>query len=151
MMRKSIPVIVVAAALLGAACAKSSTGALSGSPSPQPSPSYSSSGGGYGRYGGGGGSPSPAGSVGANSLQQGAGNAFVFTPTTITIAKGSSLTIANVGSAAHTFTVPNSSIDVVNAVGQTQSVTINLKAGTYQFICRFHVNFGMKGTLIVTG
>ena len=42
-------------------------------------------------------------------------------------------------------------LDVVNAVGQTQSTTINLKAGTYQFICRFHVSFGMKGTLIVTG
>ena len=145
-MRKSIPAIVMAAALLGAACAKSTTGAQAGSPTP--SPSYSSSGG-YGRYGSG--SPSPAPSLAADTLQQGAGNAFVFAPTTITVAKGSSLTIANVGSATHSFTVPNTSIDVVNAVGQTQSTTINLKAGTYQFICRFHVSFGMKGTLIVTG
>jgi plastocyanin len=146
-MKKSIPAIVLVAALLGAACAKSTTGAQAGSPTPSPS---NSSSGGYGRYGGGG-SPSPAPSVAADTLQQGAGNAFVFTPTTITVAKGSSLTIANVGSAAHSFTVPNTSIDVVNAVGQTQSTTINLKAGTYQFICRFHVSFGMKGTLIVTG
>jgi plastocyanin len=145
-MRKSIPAIVMAAALLGAACAKSTTGALSGSPSS--SPSYSSSGGGYGRYGGG---SSPTPSVAAGTLQQGAGGALVFDPTTITVAKGSTLTVSNVGSASHSFTVLNTNIDVVNAVGQTQSVTINLKAGTYPFICRFHVNLGMKGTLIVTG
>ena len=149
-MRKSIPVIVVAAALLGAACAKSSTGALSGSPSPQPSPSYSSSGGGgYGRYGGGSSSPTPA--LGKDTLQQGAGGALVFNPTTITVSKGTKLTIDNVGSASHTFTVLNTNIDVVNSTGQSQSITISLKPGTYPFICRFHVNLGMKGTLIVTG
>ena len=149
-MRKSIPGILVAIALLGAACAKSTTGALSGSPSSPPasSPSYSSSGGGgYGRYGGGGSSPSP---VGANTLQQGAGGALVFNPTTITVAKGAALTVSNVGSAPHTFTVLNTTIDVVNATGQTQTVTITLKPGSYPFICRFHVNLGMKGTLVVT-
>jgi len=151
MMRKSIPVIVVAAALLGAACAKSSTGALSGSSSPQPSPSYSSSGGGgYGRYGGGG-SSSPTPALGKDTLQQGAGAALVFNPTTITVSKGAKLTIDNVGSASHTFTVLNTNIDVVNSAGQSQSITISLKPGTYPFICRFHVNLGMKGTLIVTG
>ena len=149
-MRKSIPAIVMAAALLGAACAKSTTGAQAGSPSPQPSPSNSSSGGGYGRYGGGGGSPSPAPSVAADTLQQGVGGALAFTPTTITVAKGATLTVTDV-TGSHTFTVPNTSIDVVNTAGQTQTVTINLKAGTYPFICRFHVSLGMKGTLIVTG
>ena len=145
--RKAIPVLFVAVVLVGAACAKSTTGALSGSPSP--SATATSGGGGYGRYGGGG-SPSPAPSLAADTLQQGAGGALVFTPTTITVAKGATLTVANVGSAPHSFTVLNTTIDVVNAVGQTQTVTITLKPGTYPFICRFHVNLGMKGTLVVT-
>ena len=148
-MRKSIPAMVLVAALLGAACAKSTTGALSGSPSSASSPSQSSSGGG-GRYGGGGGSPSPAPPAGKDTLQQGVGGALAFTPTTITVAKGATLTITDV-TGSHTFTVPGTNIDVVNAAGQTQTVTINLKAGTYPFICRFHVSLGMKGTLIVTG
>ncbi len=148
-MTKSIPAIVMAAALLGAACAKSTTGAQAGSPSPQPSPSYSSSGGGgYGRYGGGS-SPSPAASVGADTIQQGVGGALAFTPTTITVKKGAKLTVTDV-TGSHTFTVPNTTIDVVNAEGQSQTITISLKPGTYPFICRFHVSFGMKGTLIVT-
>jgi plastocyanin len=146
-MRKSIPAIVMAAALLGAACAKSTIGAQAGSPTP--SAASSSSGGGYGRYGGGS-SPSPAPSVAADTLQQGVGGALAFTPTTITVAKGATLTVTDV-TGSHTFTVPNTNIDVVNAAGQTQTVTINLKAGTYPFICRFHVSLGMKGTLIVTG
>ena len=66
------------------------------------------------------------------------------------MAKGATLTVTDV-TGSHTFTVPNTNIDVVNAAGQTQTVTINLKAGTYPFICRFHVSLGMKGTLIVTG
>ena len=40
---------------------------------------------------------------------------------------------------------------MVNNQGQTQNVTINLAPGAYQFICWFHVNLGMKGTLTVTG
>lgn len=149
--RRLVPVMSVALVLVGAACAKSSTGALSGSPSPASSPSQTSSGGGYGRYGGGGGSPSPAQSVGADTIQQGTGGAFVFSPATITISQGTKLTIDNVGTATHSFTVLNTTIDVVNSGGQSQPVTITLKPGTYPFICRFHVSFGMKGTLIVTG
>ena len=34
---------------------------------------------------------------------------------------------------------------------QSQNVTINLAPGSYQFICRFHVSLGMKGTLTITG
>jgi plastocyanin len=145
-MKKSIPAIVLAAALLGAACAKS-TGTLSGSPTPSASESSSGSGG-YGRYGGG---SSPTPSVAADTLQQGAGGALVFAPMNITVAKGATLTVSNVGSAPHSFTILNTNVDVVNAVGQTQTVTISLKAGTYPFICRFHVNLGMTGTLVVTG
>jgi plastocyanin len=50
----------------------------------------------------------------------------------------------------HTFTVTGQSIDITNDAGQSQTVTINLPAGTYPFICRFHQGLGMKGTLTVT-
>jgi len=55
------------------------------------------------------------------------------------------------GTASHTFTITGKGIDVVNSPGQSQNVTINLAPGTYQFICRFHVSLGMRGTLTVTG
>jgi plastocyanin len=90
-------------------------------------------------------SPSAAGAT----IQQGAGG-FVFSPTTLTVKKGESITVTNVGTASHTFTITGKGIDVVNSPGQSQNVSITLAPGTYQFICRFHVSLGMKGTLTVT-
>ena len=75
----------------------------------------------------------------------------MFAPATFSVKKGETITVSNVGSASHTFTIADKGIDVVNNQGQTQNVTINLAPGAYQFICRFHVNLGMKGTLTVTG
>ena len=112
-------------ALLGAACGKSS------SPSTLPT------------------SP-PSSSAVAVTVQQGAGG-FVFAPSTLAVKKGDSLAVTNVGTASHTFTITGKGIDVVNSPGQSQSVTINLAPGTYQFICRFHVSLGMRGSLTVTG
>jgi len=39
----------------------------------------------------------------------------------------------------------------VNQGGKSATVKIDLPAGTYPFICTFHVGSGMKGTLTVTG
>jgi plastocyanin len=61
------------------------------------------------------------------------------------VTKGTTITVANVGSTEHTFTVTRQSIDIENQAGQSQQVAINLTPGTYPFICRFHVNEGMKG------
>jgi plastocyanin len=72
-------------------------------------------------------------------------------PTTFSVKKGETITVSNVGSASQTFTIADKGIDVVRNQGQSQNVTINLAPGAYQFICRFHVNLGMKGTLTVTG
>ena len=121
--------LAVMLALVGVACSKSAN------PSTNPSatsPPMS------------GASP-PAGAT----VQQGAGG-LVFSPTTLTAKMGESITVANVGSASHTFTITGKGIDVVNSPGQSQSVTIDLAPGTYEFICRFHVSLGMKGTLTVT-
>ena len=88
---------------------------------------------------------------GGTTLQQGAGGALVFAPAELTVAKGTTITVSNVGSAPHTFTVTGQSIDIENQPGQSQQVTIDLPLGTYPFICRFHVSQGMKGTLVVQG
>jgi hypothetical protein len=50
----------------------------------------------------------------------------------------------------HTFTVQGTKIDVTNDGGASQDVTIDLKPGTYPFLCRFHQSLGMTGTLVVT-
>ncbi len=133
--------------LVGAACGKSSGSSTSPTrppitPTPVTGPTQSSP------------TPSPSTegptSSNAATIQQGAGG-FVFSPSMLTLRKGEGLTVSNVGSATHTFTITGKGVDVVNTPGQSQNVTITLAPGTYQFICRFHVSFGMKGTLTVTG
>ncbi|MDP9231856.1 MAG: cupredoxin domain-containing protein [Actinomycetota bacterium] len=93
---------------------------------------------------------SPSASAGA-TIEQGAGGALVFSPTTLTVPQGQTITISNVSpSTTHTFTVTGQTIDLTNQGGQSQQLTIDLPPGTYPFICRFHVSQGMKGTLIVS-
>jgi plastocyanin len=130
---KSLVGLAAALALLGAACSKSSSPSTNPTQPPATSPPATSA------------SPSAAGAT----VQQGAGG-LVFSPTTLTVKKGESITVTNVGSASHTFTITGRGVDVVNSPGQSQGVTINLAPGTYEFICRFHVSLGMKGTLTVT-
>lgn len=125
---KSLVGLAAVLALVGAACGKSS----SPSTNPTQPPATNKS-------------PSAAGAA----VQQGAGG-FVFSPTNLTVKKGESITVTNVGSASHTFTITDKGIDVVNSPGQSQNVSITLAPGTYEFICRFHVSLGMKGTLTVT-
>jgi plastocyanin len=130
---KSLVGLAAVLALVGAACSKSSSPSTNPTQPPAISASATSA------------PPSAAGAM----VQQGAGG-FVFSPMTLTVKKGESITVTNMGSASHTFTITDKGIDVVNSPGQSQSVTVNLAPGTYQFICRFHVSLGMKGTLTVT-
>jgi plastocyanin len=67
------------------------------------------------------------------------------------VAKGTTITVKNVGSVSHTFTIQGHGVNVVNQPGKSATVTIDLAPGTYPFICMFHVSSGMKGTLTVTG
>lgn len=150
-----VVLMAVAMALGGAACARGTTAGAgpttTGVTPPTASPSTSPAGSGGnlygagGRYGGG-----SSTSVSAGTLKQGAGG-FVFSPARLTVTSGDTITITNVGIAAHTFTATGKGIDVVNAPGQSKKVTINLPAGTYAFVCRFHATLGMKGTLVVKG
>jgi plastocyanin len=89
--------------------------------------------------------------AGGTTLQQGTGDQLVFSPTTLTVKHGTTITVSNVSaSTLHTFTITGKGIDITNNGGQSQQVAINLPPGTYPFICRFHVSSGMKGTLVVT-
>jgi plastocyanin len=95
--------------------------------------------------------PTTSPATGGTTLQQGPGNQLVFSPTTLTVKHGTSITVSNVStSTPHTFTITGKGIDITNNGGQSQQVTINLPPGTYPFFCKFHVSSGMKGTLVVT-
>jgi hypothetical protein len=75
---------------------------------------------------------------------------FFFTPRAVVVHTGDSLRIANISNSPHTFTIASKGIDVVNSPGQAKTITIQLKAGSYPFVCTFHQSLGMTGTLIVS-
>ena len=135
--------LLLALVWLGAACGGSSgvTATSSGA--------GSTSGG--GAYGSGGGTT--GGTVGASpsqvQVQQGVGG-LVFSPSEISVTRGTQIVVADPGSFQHTFTIAGQGIDVVNDPGQFQTVAITIPAGTYTFVCRFHQAQGMRGTLTVT-
>jgi hypothetical protein len=68
----------------------------------------------------------------------------------VVVHTGDSLRIANISNSPHTFTIASKGIDVVNSPGQAKTITIQLKAGSYPFVCTFHQSLGMTGTLIVS-
>lgn len=80
------------------------------------------------------------------------GGTFSFTPAALTGSAGQSLTITvkNVGSAAHTFTIDGQSVDVEVQPGSHADVTVTFPdSGSVEFVCRFHIGSGMKGSLTV--
>jgi plastocyanin len=83
------------------------------------------------------------------SLQAGAGG-LVFLPKTVTIAEGGTLTVMNVGTVTHTFTIQSKGINQVMTPGQSATIKIDLAPGTYPFVCTIHQSSGMTGTLVVT-
>lgn len=140
---------ISALALVAVACGKSASASTNGTatPAPTPSPSMAPSP----SYGGSntGGSSSGGMPSNAKSVVEGPGNSFSFMPSTITVRQGATLTLNNVSSTAHTFTVTGEGIDVETQPGRTSQVTIDLKPGSYPFFCRFHQSLGMTGTLVV--
>jgi plastocyanin len=112
-------------------------------------------GGGGGRYGGG---REMTGATGATDSGGGGTadvsaevNNYLFMPKTVKVKSGESLEVRN-GNARtpHTFTVVGEDVDLELAPLTSETATINLSPGTYQLICRFHEQLGMKGTLKVT-
>lgn len=73
---------------------------------------------------------------------------FAFSPATITVPKGTTVTWVQNDGAPHTVTADDNSFDSGSlAKGQTFSYTFN-KAGTFDYFCIFHPN--MKAKIIVT-
>lgn len=74
---------------------------------------------------------------------------FAFSPASITVKAGETLTITNKDLAGHSFTSDDgTSFDTgIIAKDQSKTVTAPTKPGTYAFHCTPHPN--MKGTLIV--
>ena len=134
---------VVALSVVASACSSGATASSGGTtqpPSPPPSPTATQT------------ADSGGGTGGATTakVQAGAGG-FVFSPTAFSIAQGGVVTVKNVGTLTHTFTIQGHGIDEVLAPGQSAKVTIDLPPGTYPFVCTIHQSQGMTGTLTVTG
>jgi plastocyanin len=128
--------LALMAALVASACGKSASPSAGGTTPATQSSGPSSP------------PPSPSASPAPVTLSETA--TLTFSPSTITVKEGTQLPIENTATFDHTFTVMGTDIDVVTMGGQSAQATIDLKPGTYPFICRFHVNSGMTGTLIVT-
>jgi len=74
---------------------------------------------------------------------------FHFSPATITIDAGDSVTWTNNGPSAHTTTADGGSWDSGNLdVGQSFTHTFT-SAGTFAYHCQYHVSLGMVGTVVV--
>lgn len=79
---------------------------------------------------------------------------MAFDPSTFTISANTDVTIElrNVGILPHSFAIPSEGIESEEfSSGASGTITINLPAGTYEFICGVpgHADAGMRGTLTV--
>jgi plastocyanin len=139
----------------GSTTGSSSTGSTGGSGASMGGGSLYGGGGG-GRYGGGSEMTGATGSTGsadggAKADVSASVNNYLFMPETVKVKGGDTLEVTN-GNARtpHTFTVVGEDVDLELAPLTSETTTIDLARGTYQLICRFHEQLGMKGTLKVT-
>jgi plastocyanin len=116
-------VMVLAGALLLAACSSGSSG----------SPKAAASGG------------SSAGATSTNAITI---SNFMFSPMSVSVAPGSTVSVTNKDSVAHTLTATGGQFDTGDiSGGQTKTFTAPSKAGTYNYICNIHQY--MMGTIVV--
>lgn len=137
-MRRYQVVVVVLAVLLvsaGVACSKSTTSATS-----QPSAVASASTG--------GGAASGCPDLSADNPFLITIQNMAFHPSCLTASSSASITIVNMDSVDHTFTIDGTQVDVTIAAGQTfNGESAGLKPGTYTFHCKIHPS--MTGTITV--
>ena len=75
-----------------------------------------------------------------------------FEPPCIAISSTQQITLANSGTQLHNFSVADGDIDVDVEAGEeatTDETGTDLAAGTYRFVCKYHEQQGMVGTLVV--
>jgi plastocyanin len=74
---------------------------------------------------------------------------FAFSPTFVKIPSGTTsvtVTVKNMGTTMHTFTVASQNIDKVLSPNESVTVTVNIPGkGAIPFVCRFHKLRGMQG------
>ena len=75
-----------------------------------------------------------------------------FEPPCIAISSTQQITFANSGTQLHNFSVADGDIDVDVEPGEeatTDETGTDLAAGTYRFVCKYHQEQGMIGTLVI--
>ncbi len=128
--RLIVPIAVAALTLLGVACGGGGDGGTA-APAPQ------------------GTTPTETAASPAGDTLRMRDNEFV--PSEFTVQAGSEITLQNEGQAPHTFTIEGENIDHEVQAGETETESLELQPGTYDFVCRFHEAAGMVGTLTVEG
>lgn len=71
---------------------------------------------------------------------------FSFSPATLSVSEGQTITVSNIGENSHTFTTEDEAIDETIPAGETVDITLT-GATSGEFHCRFHSQ--MTGTLTV--
>ncbi|WP_083974593.1 cupredoxin domain-containing protein [Kitasatospora mediocidica] len=134
--RRSILAAGAAFALLSLAGCSSSSSSTSSSSSPSAAASASASA-----------SASSSGSVAAGSAIS--IKNFTFIPADLTVAPGTTITVTNEDSTAHTLTATGAKAFDTGTIdpGKTATITAPAAAGSYPYICTIHQY--MKGTLTV--
>jgi plastocyanin len=74
---------------------------------------------------------------------------MVFSPVTITVAVGTTVTWKNSDGIAHTSTSDTGVWDTGTLAAGASSTTTFNTVGTFPYHCAFHVSMGMKGTVVV--
>jgi plastocyanin len=72
-----------------------------------------------------------------------------FSPSTLTVARGTAVTWQNADSYAHTATSDSSQWDTGNIAGGESASKTFSTAGTFHYHCTYHRAMGMTGTIIV--
>lgn len=76
---------------------------------------------------------------------------FAFTPTYVEAAPNTHLTItvSNVGSSTHSFTIDSAHVDRTLTAGKSTTVSVTVPAsGSLNFFCKFHRGLGMQGAIV---
>jgi len=75
---------------------------------------------------------------------------IAFHPKCVTVSGTQTVNLVNKDGVIHNWTVTGTNIDVNVQPGQTQTVTLDIAAGsTHGFFCRFHQSQGMVGQILV--
>ncbi len=76
-----------------------------------------------------------------------------FSPLCLIVLGGQGLEILNRGTALHNFSIEGTAVDLDTRPGEatrTEPLATVIEAGTHEFICKYHVDDGMRGEITLT-